>query len=102
MQQSPAPAVDALRDGPLYSIAMSQLVVDVEDWDRVSAADFMGRITVDLEPLADQSVAVWKSNVATHLLTRPNHDLHAIDATPARRRGGAVLTGRYTQVAGDL
>ena len=33
-----------------------QLVVDVEDWDRVSAADFMGRITVDLEPLADQSV----------------------------------------------
>ncbi len=33
-----------------------ELVVDVEDWDRVSAADFMGRITVDLEPLADQSV----------------------------------------------
>ena len=32
--------------------------------------------------------AVWKSNVAAHLLTRINHGLHAIDATPARRRGG--------------
>ena len=30
MQQSPAAAVDALRDGPLYSIAMPQLVVDVK------------------------------------------------------------------------
>ena len=35
--------------------------------------------------------AVWKSNVAAHLIPRPNHDLlHAIDATPARRRGGVV------------
>ena len=32
--------------------------------------------------------SVWKSIVAAHLLPRPNHDLHAIDATPARRRGG--------------
>jgi hypothetical protein len=36
-------------------------------------------------------LAVYKSNVAAHLRPRPNHDLHAIDATPARRRGGAVL-----------
>ena len=30
MQQSPAAAVDALATGPLYSIAVPQLVVDVE------------------------------------------------------------------------
>ena len=36
-------------------------------------------------------LAVYKSNVAAHLRPRPNHDLHAIEATPARRRGGAVL-----------
>lgn len=33
-----------------------QLVVDVEDWDLVSAADFMGRVTIDLDPLADQTI----------------------------------------------
>ena len=30
---------------------------------------------------------VWKPNVAAHLRPRPNHGLHAIDATPARWRG---------------
>ena len=33
-----------------------QLVVDVEDWDRVSAADFIGRVTVELDSLADQAI----------------------------------------------
>ena len=33
-----------------------QLTIDMEDWDRVSASDFMGRVTVDLEPLADQAI----------------------------------------------
>ena len=33
-----------------------QLTIDMEDWDRVSAADHMGRVTVDLEPLADQAI----------------------------------------------
>ena len=33
-----------------------ELVVDVEDWDRVSAADFIGRVTVELDPLADQAI----------------------------------------------
>ena len=33
-----------------------QLNIDMEDWDRVSAADHMGRVTVDLEPLADQAI----------------------------------------------
>ena len=36
-------------------------------------------------------LAVYKSNVAAHLRPRLHHDLHAIDATSARRRGGAVL-----------
>ena len=35
-----------------------------------------------------ESVSVHESNVAAHLLPPPNHDLHAIDATPARRCGG--------------
>ena len=36
--------------------------------------------------------AVRKSNVAAHLIPWPNHDLlHAIDATPARRRGAPEL-----------
>ena len=26
-----------------------QLTIDMEDWDRVSAADFMGRVVVELE-----------------------------------------------------
>ena len=33
-----------------------ELVVDVEDWDRVSAADFIGRVTVELDSLADQAI----------------------------------------------
>jgi len=36
--------------------------------------------------------AVRKSNVAARLSPRLNHGLHAIDATPARRRGGVGLT----------
>ena len=28
----------------------------MEDWDRVSAADFMGRVTVELDSLADQAI----------------------------------------------
>jgi hypothetical protein len=33
---------------------------------------------------------VWKSNFAALLGIRLNHNLHAIDAAPARWRGGAV------------
>ncbi len=48
---------------------------------------------------------VWKSNVAAHLLPRLNHDLHAIDATPARRRGGAdssPLEGASTAASSSM
>ena len=33
-----------------------QLTIDMEDWDRVSAADFMGRVVVELDSLADQAI----------------------------------------------
>ena len=57
-----------------------------EPWTRTTSAN-----TIDASRVADvlrSSRPVWKSNVAAHLLPRPNHDLYAIDATPTRRRGG--------------
>ena len=36
----------------------------------------------------DWSQSGWKSNVAAHLLPRPNQDPPAVGATPARRRSG--------------
>ena len=49
---------------------------------QVDARGPLGAFFYDPQP-------VWKSNVAAHLLPRPNHDLHAIDATPVRWHGGA-------------
>jgi len=74
--------------GAPQRIAMSNLI----GWYGVAAPVALGLLFgLDL----DQSAApvllccsVWKSNVTAHLRPRPNHDLHAIDATPARRRGG--------------
>ena len=47
--------------------------------------------------LTGMSGAVWKSNIAAHLRPRLNRDLHAIDATPARRRGGVDSSARRSQ-----
>ena len=44
---------------------------------------------LELRDLEEESGAVHNSNFTA--LLRLNHDLHAIDAAPARRRGGAVL-----------
>ena len=64
-----------------------ELVVDMEDWDRVSAADFMGRVTIQMEPLADQAIvkgwypltdkdgATAKGEVYLVLQWRRNRDL---------------------------
>ena len=59
MQQGPAAAVDALRDGPLYSIAVPQLVVDVE-FDVVEASHRMlddGRHTYRVVLVVGRQVA---------------------------------------------
>ena len=40
----------------------------------------------------DGGVDVWKSNDAALLRPRLNHVMRAIDATPARRRGGVGLS----------
>ena len=66
-------------------------IVSEEHWTTVDAADDLSWAVFHYSGAARKAgqsyQAVHKSNFAV----RFNHDPHAIDATPARRRGGAVL-----------
>ena len=70
--------------GPVESYASPEHRRQQAQARRAAAA----RVAAQREDSSDlASEPVWKSNVAAHLRPRPNHGLHAIDATPARWRG---------------